>query len=822
MRNWLWELRYALRQLRRSPGFTVAVVLTLALGIGATTAIFSAVYGLLLKSLPFEDAGRLVAVASTHAQVVGAAEATFLDFEDWKAQQHSFTELAAYTTRNPDTVSMRIAGPAGGRSEQVHRVLASGNLFSLLGVKARLGRTFTAQDDRAGHDAVAVLSATAWQRYFGGDPEVVGRALDLNGASYTVVGVLPVGAAYPAEGEVWLPLSQIDGATRASRVWHSVKVLGRLRPGVTMAGARADMEMIAARLQAAYPATNRGENVELIPLRDQLVGTLRPAMLSLLGAVVLVLLIACVNVASLLLVRAAAQRREMAVRQALGAERGRIFSQYLAQTLVLCLMGGALGMGLAAGMLPPLRVALSHTAGLDGSMIASVGLSWPVLGFALVACVVTALIFGMLPMVRGVEREGLVEALKPGDRGSTGGNRLSHHWNRGALIAGEIAIAVVVLFLGALVMRSYAKLLAVDPGFRTDHLLSAEIWLPQPKYSDDGAATTQFYERLLDRLNQSPGVAAAGTTTQTPLKPSQVMTRFLVEGAPALAPGAFPLAQMRFVSPGFFQTMGLQLKDGRVFTRQDVDQGLGAFVVNEAFAKRYLAGRSAVGRKVLIGVMTPQPVHWPVIGVVLDARDLGVDAEAQPELYMPGYGLHAVVLVRSIAGSQGQDAESTIATLRGAVREIDAAQPIYNVQAVDAVFSDSLARQRMTAVLLGVFAVVALVLAAIGIYGVLSYSVSQRTREIGVRMAVGANRGDVLRMVLWQAGVFAIAGLAIGLGAAIASARLMQGLLFQTNTLDGASIGIALGTLAAVAMLAVSAPAWRAASVNPTEALRSE
>src|SRR5579859_406970 len=813
MRNWLWELRYALRQLRKSPGFTLAVVLTLALGIGATTAIFSAVYGLLLKSLPFEDAGRIVAVASTHAQVVGAVEATFLDFEDWKAQQHSFTELAAYTTRNPDTVSMRIVGPAGGRAEQVHRVLASGNFFSVLGVRARLGRTFTPQDDQAGHDAVALLSAAAWWRYFGGDPEVVGRALDLNGTSFTVVGVLPAGAAYPAEGEVWLPLSQIDKPTRASRVWHSVKVLGRLRPGATMAGARADMETIAARLQAAYPATNRGENVELIPLRDQLVGTLRPAMLSLLGAVVLVLLIACVNVASLLLVRAAAQRREMAVRQALGAERRRIFSQYLAQTLVLCLMGGALGMGLAAGMLPLLRVALSHTTGLDGSMIASVGLSWPVLGFALAVCVVTALIFGLLPMARGVERDGLVEALKPGDRGSTGGNRLG----RGTLIAGEIAIAVVVLFLGVLVMRSYAKLLAVDPGFRTDHLLSAEVWLPQPKYTDDGVATTQFYERLLDRLNQSPGVMAAGTTTQTPLKPSQVMTRFLVEGAPALAPGAFPLAQMRYASPGFFQTMGLQLKDGRVFTRQDVDQGLGAFVVNEAFAKRYLAGRSAVGRKVLIGVMTPQPAHWPVIGVVSDARDLGVDAEAQPELYMPGYGLHAVVLVRS-----QQDPESTIATLRGAVRELDAAQPIYNVQAVDAVLSDSLARQRMTAVLLGIFAVVALVLAAIGIYGVLSYSVSQRTREIGVRMAVGANRGDVLRLVLSQAGMFAVAGLATGLGAAIASARLMRGLLFQTSTLDGSSIGIALGTLAAVAMLAVSAPAWRAASVNPTEALRSE
>jgi len=812
MRNLLWELRYALRQLRKSPGFTIAVVLTLALGVGATTAIFSAVYGLLLKSLPFEDAGRIVAVASTHAQVVGSIEATFLDYEDWRVQQRSFTELAAYTTRNPDTVSMRV----DGNSEQVHRVLASGNFFSLLGVRARLGRTFTPQDDQAGHDAVAVLSAAAWQRYFGSDPGVVGRALDLNGASFTVVGVLPAGAAYPAEGEVWLPLSQIDGPTRASRVWHSVKVLGRLRPGVDLAAARTDMETIAARLQAAYPATNHGENVQIIPLRDQLVGTLRPAILSLLGAVVLVLLIACVNVANLLLVRASAQRREVAVRQALGADRGRIFTQFLAQTLILCLFGGVLGTMLAAGALPLLRVALSHTAGLDGSLIDSVSLSWPVLLFALAVCMATAVIFGLLPMARGVAAAGeaaMMDALKPGDRGSTGG----HGWSRGALIAGEIAIAVVVLFLGALVMRSYAKLIAVDPGFRTDHLLSAEIWLPQPKYSDSSANTTQFFEGLIDRMTAAPGVEGIGTTTQTPLKPSQVMTRFLVEGAPALAPGTYPLAQMRFVSPGFFQTMGLRLVDGRVFTRQDVDQGTGEFVVNEAFAKRYLAGRGAVGRKVLIGVMTPQPVHWPVIGVVTDARDLGVDSEAQPELYMPGYGLHAVVLVRS-----AQDSQSMIATLRDAVHQLDAGQPIYNVQAVDAVLSDSLARQRMTAVLLGIFALVALMLAAIGIYGVLSYSVAQRTREIGVRMAVGATRGDVLRLVLGQAGVMAAAGLAIGLGGALGSARLMPGLLFQTSTLDAASVSIALGALTVVAALAVSLPAWRAASVNPTEALRAE
>jgi predicted permease len=807
MRTFLRDLRYALRNLRNSPGFTLAAVLTLALGIGATAAIFSCVYGLLLQSLPFKDAGKIVALSETHPQIQGGIEATYPDYEDWKTQQNSFTEIAAYSTLNPDTVSL----VTNGHSEQVHRVLASGNFFALLGISPLLGRVISEHDDAPGSDHVALLSASAWQRYFGRDPGVIGRSVNLNGASFTVIGVLPPGAAYPAEGEVWLPMSLLDQPTRSSRVWHSVRVLGRLRPGVTLPQAKADLHTVAARLAATYPATNRNVGVLLTPLREQLVGSLRPAILSLMGAVILVLLIACTNVASLLLVRATAYRREVAVRQALGADRAQLFSQFLAQTLVLCLLGGALGIAFAAAALPLLRVALAHTDALDPSMIASIGLSIPVLLFTLAVCTLTAILFGLLPALN--HSSSLAETLRPGDRGSTG----THGKSRGALVAAEIAVAVVVLFLSTLVIRSFQKLLTVDPGFRTDHLLSAEITLPAPRYADGSPQTNRFYEQLLDKIAHSPGVLSAATTTVVPLKPSQVMTRFLIEGASPVAPGTFPAAQIRTVSPTFFQTMGLALKNGRTFEPKDVEDDIGFFIVNSAFAKRYLADRNPLAAHILLGVLSPHPQKIPVIGVVADAHDLGVDNQAQPEIYYPGYGLHEVLLVRSAA-----DPQSILPIVRNAMRELDPTQPIYHVQTVDALLSDSMARQQMTAMLLGIFSCVALALAAIGIYGVLSYSVAQRTREIGVRMAVGATRADVLRLVLNQAGMLAALGIVAGIAASLASARLISGLLFNTSTVDPLSAGVAVLALSLAATMAAIIPAFKAASVSPNEALRAE
>ena len=802
----LRDLRYAARQLRRSPGFATTVVLTLALGIGVTAAIFSCIYGLMLKSLPFRDESSIVAIAETNSGVKGGIEATYPDYLDWRAQQKSFEQVAAYSVINPSTVSLL----ADGRPEQLRRVLASGNFFSLLGVSPLVGRLFDQQDDSPGKDHVAVLSASAWASYFGRDPNALGRSVSLNGSTYTVIGVLPQNAAFPADGEVWLPLSLLDQPTKQSRVWHSVRVLGRLRPGVTLSAARADMQTIAQRIAATYPATNRNESVEIKPLHTELVGSLRPAMLSLMGAVVLVLLVACVNVANLLLVRATENRRETAVRQALGADRIRVLRHFLLQTLLLTLVGGTLGVALAAAALPLLRVALAHTEGLDAALLQYINVNIPVLLFTLAICTATAFLFGLLPAARS--SEPLVSALRGGDRGSS-----AQHRSHATLVIAEIAMAVVVVFLSTLVVRSFQKLMAVDPGFRTDHLLSAETTLPTPRYADTSPQTNRFYEQVLERIAKSPGVISASTTTQVPLRPSQVMTRFLIEGAPPLTPGTYPYAQIRYISPDYFRTMGIALLKGRTFTPADIDSTTGFFIVNQAFAQRYLSSRDPLGANILIGVLSPTPSKIPVIGVVANARDLGIDSNPEPEIYLPGYGLHAVLLVRS-----SLDPQSLAPVIGNAVLSVDPTQPIYHVQSLGEVLSDSVARQRMTATLLGCFAILTLVLAAIGIFGVLSYSVAQRTREIGVRMAVGADRARILALVLRQAAVLSVTGVAAGLILALLCARLLSSLLFQTSPTDLASISISIGALLLVTATAVALPAFRAASVNPVEALRSE
>ncbi len=807
METVLRDLRYALRQLRLSYGFTIAAVVTMALGIGANTAIFSIVYGLLLQSLPFHDAGRIVSILETHPRITGGVEATYPDYLDWRKQQKSFEQLAAYSVLNPSTVSLRLAD----RSESIHRVLASGNFFSVLGVSPLIGRALEDRDDQPGASQVAVLSEPAWRKYFGANPGIVGQTIHLDGTSYSVVGVLPPRAEFPAEGDVWLPLALLDKPTQASRVWHSVRVLGRLRPGISLTEARSEMQTIAGRVAEANPATNRGVSVQLNSLRDQLVGSLRPALLCVMGSVALILLIACANVANLLLVRSTALQRDAAIRRALGASRARLFSQHLAQTVLICVAGGILGVLFAWGAMPLIRIGLSHAPGLDSSMIDSIQINVPALLLTLSVCAITALLFGMLPVLSNAPR--LAEGLGSGNRGYTAG----HATRQNALIAGEIAIAVVVSFLSFLMIRSFERLMAVDPGYRTDHLLSFEMMLPGPRYQDGLPQTDQFFQQFLERLRAAPGVVAAATTTQVPLNDSNVMTRFLIDGETPLTPGTYPLAQIRYVTPNFFSTAGLSLQSGRVFTQDELVKNANVFVVNETFARRYLAHRDPLTAKVLLGVLSPQPTSIPVIGVVSDAHEVGIQADAPAEIFLPGFGVHEVVVVRT-----AEDPHTLVPVVRSVLHGLDPGQPIYHVQTLNEVLSESIALQRMTAILLSVFAGVALLLATVGIYSILAFSVVQRTREIGVRMAVGAQRNDILGLFLRRAFGFALAGGLAGLAIALASARAINGLLFKTSLVDPLAILATIGTLGAIVALAVSIPARRAASVNPTEALRSE
>jgi predicted permease len=570
------------------------------------------------------------------------------------------------------------------------------------------------------------------------------------------------------------------------------------------------MQTIAQRIAAAYPATDRNETVELTPLHTELIGSLRPAMLCLMGTVVLVLLVACVNVANLLLVRATETRRDIAVRQALGADRFDLFRQFLLQTLLLTLLGGTLGVVLASTALPLLRVALAHTEGIDAALLQSINLNIPVLLFTLAICTITALLFGLLPGTR--TSQPLIHALRAGDRGNS-----AHHRGHATLVVAEIAMAVIVVFLSTLVVRSFQKLMAVDPGFRTDHLLSAELTLPTPRFDDTSPLTNRFYEQVLDRISQSSGVISASTTTQVPLRPSQVMTRFLIEGAPPLTPGNYPYAQIRYVSPDYFRTMGIALLKGRTFNPSDIHSTNGFFIVNQAFVQRYLSSRDPLGANILVGVLSPTPSRIPVVGVVSNTRDLGIDSDPEPEMFLPGFGLHAVLLARSTL-----DPQSLAPVIRNAVLSVDPTQPLYHVQALNEVLSDSVARQRMTATLLGSFALLTLVLAAIGTFGVLSYSVAQRTREIGVRMAIGADRTQILAVVLRQAAAFTLTGAAAGLIVALFCARLLNSLLFQITPADPLSLFISITALLIVMLIAVTLPASRAASVNPVEALRSE
>ncbi len=805
----LWsDVRYAMRSLRRSPLTVGAALLALALGIGANCAIFSVVDGVLLEPLPYPDPGRIVLLNESNP---GMGYPTFSvasqNFLDWRQQSRSFTALAAL-----DTASVNLTGR--GEPEKLRAATVSAELWQVLGaarMRGGVGRVFTAAEDTPANHHVAVLANGFWRRRFGADPAIVGRSLTLDGESYTVVGVAPPRFDIPGHRDLWLPLA-VDPA-KADRANHTFSVLGRLRPGVSLASATTEMVGIAGRLARLFPATNEGWSVRLIGLKEKMVQPIRPALLVLVAAVAAVLLIACLNVANLLLVRMAARERELALRTALGAGRGRLVRLVLTESVLLSLGGGFLGFLLAVWGVHAL-------VALGGNKIPradSIAVDWKALAFTLGVAVGTGLLFGLVPALQGSGRH-LQAALKEGGRAVAGGAR--GRLARQALVLSEVAVALVLLVGAGLLMKSFSRLQSLDPGFRSQGVLTVALAPPRLRYREPKQQLA-FYRELLARVAQLPGVDHAGTAYPLPLGNDVMILNFAVGDRPFPRPQDAPAANVRFVSPGFFRTLGVRLLKGRVFDDHDTDATLPVAILNRALADKLWPGGEALNKRLTLDDPHDKNVRWmTVVGVVGDVRHLSLDRDPGDEIYTAQLQspLPNATLVVHTAG----DPRALAAPIRRVVQDLDRDLPVDQAQTMDDVVAASLASNRFNTVLLGLFAGLALVLAAVGVYGVVSYTVDQRTHEIGIRMALGAHRDDVLGLVLGQGMILVLIGLGLGLAGAFAATRQLSSLVYGVSTNDPWTFAIVALVLAAVGLAANFLPARRATRLDPLIALRQE
>ena len=796
--NLLRDARFALRQLRKTPGFTIVAVLTLALGVGATTAMFSVINGVLLRPLPYPDAHDLVHVNEILPRF-GRFSVAPANFLDWRQQATSFDHVVAVTTSS--VTFMAAAGP-----ERVPSSGVSWNVFEMLRVAPALGRGFRADEDAPGKTNVAVISHGAGQRRFGSDPNVLGRSILLNGEPSVVVGVMPAGFYFPnRETEFWTPLGL--NPANASRGGHFLFVVARLKSGVTIERANAEMKGIAERLAVQYPQTSANESAEIGRLQELIVGEIRPALLTLMAAVGVVVIIACANVANLLLVRASVRGREMAIRTALGAGRLRLVLQMLAESLVLAGAGGALGLLLAYLAVQPIRTLSAGSI----PRVNDVSIDGTVLLFGLAVSLITGLLFGLAPAWQA-GRGGVAEVLKEGGRASTGaGGR----WLRNGLLVGEVALSIVLLVGAMLLLRSFSRLTNVDPGFRADNVLAFRVALPNLAYPERHQRIA-FFDRLLTKLEDHPEITAAGMVQTLPMRGDYYLS-VTIQGRPEPKPGEGLSANHRSVSPGYFNALGIPLLRGRTFDDRDAEKSPMVAVVDESFVEQYFPGEDPIGRGIDIG--NGSDGFYQIVGVVGKVHHHGLEAKLNPSMYVP-YKQDAFSNMWVVARTQGDPALLTGAA-RQAVREIDPALPAFSMTPLPTVISDSYAQRRFSMLLLGLFAGVALFLAAVGLYGVVAYSVSQRTQEIGLRMAIGAERSHVLGMVIGGGMKLALVGVAIGLAGAFALSGMMTTMVFGVTPLDPASYGATAVVLLAVAALACYVPARRATRVDPVVALRS-
>jgi putative ABC transport system permease protein len=797
------DLRYALRQLLKAPSFTAVAILTLALGIGACTAIFSVVNVVLLRPLDYPEPGRIVIVRETQLPQFPEFSVSPPNYLDWERQTKSYEYLAAYGGAN-----LNLTGE--GEPQRLVGVKATAHYFDAYGVKPVLGRMLLPEEDAPGKNHVVVLSYPFWQRVFGGAHDVVGRAIQLNGEPYTVVGVAPAGFGLTSKVDAWTPMAfKPDEIANDARGGHYINVVGRLRPGVTVAQARAELEVIAAQLAKQYPDSNKGWGIFMMPLQDYSVRDVKPVLYTLLGAVGCVLLIACANLANLLLARATARHREISIRAALGASRARLVRQLLTESVVLSLCGGVAGVLLARWGLDAL-LALAPTS---LPRVTEIHLDSGVLIFSLALSIIAGLVFGIAPAWLAA-RADVNEALKQGTRGSTEGGARGRL--RSALVVIEVTFALMLLGGAGLLARSFMQLAHVDPGFIPENATLLRLSLPQKKYATPEQQTA-FADSLLERVKALPGVQFAGVTHSMPLVGDYVLG-FNIEGRPAIAPSDLPNTNYYAVTPDYFRAMGSRLVRGRVFTPQDDAKAPRVAIINETMARQYFPDEDPIGKRINI---TNGPDTWrQIVGIVGDIKQYGVDKATSAQSYEP-FAQVPFSSLNVVIRTNGSPA-ALLGALRPAVYAVDRDQPIGAIRPLEEIVADSIARQRFAMTLLSVFSGVALIIAAVGIYGVMAYNVVQRTGEFGIRMALGAQQRDVLRLVLSQGGKLIGLGLVIGLAATLAASRAMGSMLFNTSAQDPltlASITILLGTVALVACLL---PANRATKVNPIEALRAE
>lgn len=795
------DLRYAIRQLTKHPGFTAVAILTLALGIGPCAAIFSVVNGVLLRPLDYPQPDRIVIIRETNLPKFREFAVAPANFSDWQKQAKSFSALAAYAG-----TACNFTG--GGEPQRLSGVKATADYFAVFGIQPVFGRLFGAEEDAPGKNHVAVLSYAFWQRAFAGDRGIIGRTLQLNGETYTVIGVAPRTFGQSSHADLWTPMafeaSELSNENRGS---HYVTAVGRLKPGVSAVAANAELNVIASQLAKQYPSTNKGWAVLVAPMLDYVVGDVRVALYTLFAGVGCVLLIACANIANLLLARATARQRELSIRAALGAGRWRLAKQFLSESLLLSLCGGTAGLLVGQWSLD----ALLAIAPADLPRTSSIHLDAVVVIFCIILSCVTGIIFGVAPAWLAAHAD-LNESLKEAGRGSTDARGRF----RGALVIAEVAFALVLLGGAGLLGRSFLRLVHVDPGFNPAHATVMRIALTPKKYINPEQQIA-FVDALLDRLRALPGVEAVGLTQSMPLI-SDWVNAFTIEGRPPTTAGDEASTNWYCVTPGYFRAMGIRLLRGRLFTEQDNAQAADVAIINETLARQYFPNEEPLGKRIKFGFRSAK---WSeIVGIVGDVKQYGVDKTTPNQTYNP-FAQHPGLTLNVVLRTSGSPPTLTGA-LRAAVYDVDKDQPVGTIRPLESIMAETIAKQRFTFTLVLTFAAVAIVIALVGIYGVMAYTVAQRTNEIGIRMALGAQKRDVLQLVLRHGGKLIAAGLLAGLIATIASSRAIKSILFQTSASDPFTLGAITLLLGIVAVAACLLPAYRATKVNPILALRRE